>query len=82
MKTLNVSDAKTHLSSVVDQVEQGEIVVICKRNVPVAKILAFHADVPREGHHTEIGWAKGTGARIHGDLTEPVLPETDWEMLR
>ncbi|MEX1117681.1 MAG: type II toxin-antitoxin system prevent-host-death family antitoxin [Terrimicrobiaceae bacterium] len=82
MKTLNVSEAKTHFSSVVEQVEQGEIVLICKRNVPVAKLSAFHPGVPTGKHNTQIGWAKGTGARIHGDLTEPVFQESDWDMLK
>lgn len=82
MKALNVSEAKTHFSSVVEQVEQGEVVLICKRNVPVAKLSAFHVVDPLAKHHTEIGWAKGTGVRIHGDLTGPVLPESDWDMLK
>lgn len=81
MKTMNVSEAKTHFSSVVDQVEQGETVLICKRNLPVAKMTAVEA-LGASRHHTEIGWAKGTGARIHGDLTEPVLSETDWDMMK
>lgn len=83
MKTLNVSEAKTHFSSVVDQVEQGETVLICKRNIPVAKISAIRSTGDSEGRHrTEIGWAKGTGIQIHGDLTEPALAGTDWEMMR
>ncbi len=83
MKTLNVSEAKTHFSSVVDQVEQGETVVICRRNLPVAKITPLTPDRISMGKHcTVIGWAKGTGACIHGDLTEPVLPEADWDMMK
>ncbi len=81
MKTLNVSEAKTHFSSVVDQVEQGETVLICRRNLPVAKITSV-APVSKGKHHTVIGWAKGTGACIHADLTEPVLAEADWDMMK
>jgi len=83
MKMLNVSEAKTHFSSVLDQVEQGETVMICRRNLPVAKMMSVASDlVPEKKHHTVIGWAKGTGACIHADLTEPVLAEADWEMMR
>jgi len=83
MKTLNVSEAKTHFSSVVDQVEQGETVLICRRNLPVAKMTSVAPDRVSKGkHHTVIGWAKGTGACIHADLNEPVLAETDWDMMK
>ena len=83
MRTLNVSEAKTHFSSVVDQVEQGETVLICRRNLPVAKITSVApVGVSQGKHHTVIGWAKGTGACIHADLTEPVLAEADWEMMK
>jgi len=83
MKTFNVSEAKTHFSSVVDQVEQGETVLICKRNLPVAKMTAFEPPgAAKRKHHTVIGWAKGTGARIHGDITEPVLDESEWNMMK
>jgi prevent-host-death family protein len=82
MKTMNVSEAKTHFSSVVDWVAQGETVLICKRNLPVAKISGLPVEGSEEKHHTVIGWAKGSGARILSDLTEPFLAEGDWEMMR
>jgi len=83
MKLLNVSEAKTQFSSVVDRVERGETVLICKRNVPVAKMTAIEpVQDGKQKHHTVIGWAKGTGAVIHGDLTEPVLAEADWDMMK
>ncbi len=57
--------------------------LICKRNLPVAKISAVRPiDNSKGKHRTEIGWAKETGIQIHGDLTEPILAETEWEMLR
>jgi prevent-host-death family protein len=34
----NVQDAKTHLSRFLEQVERGETVVICRRNVPIAEL--------------------------------------------
>lgn len=82
MKYLNVSEAKTRFSSVVESVEGGETVVICRRNTPIARISAVPKSPERvEKHCTKIGWAKGTNIRIRADLTEPVLPEGDWSMM-
>lgn len=39
---VNIQDAKAHLSELIAAVEQGETVVICKRNVPVANLVATH----------------------------------------
>lgn len=41
MITLNLHQAKTHLSKCIAQAEAGETVVICKRNKPVAEIRAI-----------------------------------------
>ena len=38
MKTINIQDAKTHLSQYLRQVKGGKCLVICERNVPVAEI--------------------------------------------
>lgn len=34
----NLTDIKTHLSRYVHSVEQGETIIICRRNVPIAEI--------------------------------------------
>ena len=38
MIEVNIHEAKTHLSRYLEQVEKGEIVVLCRRNVPIAEI--------------------------------------------
>jgi antitoxin (DNA-binding transcriptional repressor) of toxin-antitoxin stability system len=38
MISLNVNEAKAHLSRYLHAVESGETVVLCRRNVPVAEI--------------------------------------------
>jgi len=43
MKKVNLYNAKTNLSALVDEVAAGELVVICRRNVPAAELRA----VPR-----------------------------------
>jgi prevent-host-death family protein len=38
MIRVNIHDAKTHLSRYLQAVEEGEVVVLCRRNVPVAEL--------------------------------------------
>lgn len=38
MKTINVHDAKTHFSKLLEQVAAGDTVVIAKAGTPVAKL--------------------------------------------
>jgi prevent-host-death family protein len=38
MIRINVHEAKARLSGYLESVERGEIVVICRRNVPIAEI--------------------------------------------
>jgi antitoxin (DNA-binding transcriptional repressor) of toxin-antitoxin stability system len=38
MKKVNLYQAKVHLSALVDQVAEGESVLICRRNVPAAEL--------------------------------------------
>jgi prevent-host-death family protein len=38
MKKVNLSEAKTQLSALVDRVAAGETVLICRRNVPAAEL--------------------------------------------
>ncbi|MGY8653480.1 MAG: type II toxin-antitoxin system Phd/YefM family antitoxin [Verrucomicrobiia bacterium] len=41
MKTVNVHDAKTNLSRLLAQVEEGEEIVIAKAGIPVAKLISI-----------------------------------------
>ena len=38
MISVNIAEAKTHLSRYLKAVECGETVVICRRNVPIAEL--------------------------------------------
>ena len=57
MIRVNIHEAKTHLSRYVERVEAGEVVVLCRRNQPVAEIRA-HRQPPAEAR--PFGLAKGT----------------------
>jgi prevent-host-death family protein len=38
MIKVNIQEAKTHLSRYLDRVEEGEVVVVCRHNQPVAEL--------------------------------------------
>lgn len=38
MIRLNIHEAKTHLSAYLPRLEKGEVILLCKRNVPIAEI--------------------------------------------
>ena len=42
MLRVNVHEAKTHLSRLLQQVESGEEVIISRANKPVARLSAYH----------------------------------------
>jgi prevent-host-death family protein len=81
MLKYNISEAKAHFSKVMESVEGGETVILCKRNEPVAQVTPYTTEPPVKKHTTKIGWGKGT-IKIHCDLTEPAIPESDWEILK
>ena len=48
MRTVNMHEAKTHLSKLVDQAAKGEPFIIAKAGKPLVKVVALDApDVPR-----------------------------------
>jgi prevent-host-death family protein len=48
MVTVNVREAKTHLSRLLAQVEAGEDVVIARRGKPVARLVSFQKPGERQ----------------------------------
>lgn len=44
MTTVNIHDAKTHFSRLVDQAASGEVVVIAKAGRPVAKLTRIEVE--------------------------------------
>ena len=62
MIKVNIQEAKTHLSSYLDRVEQGDVVVVCRHNQPVAELRAIEAPLVRPARVA--GLLKG---RVHWD---------------
>jgi prevent-host-death family protein len=56
MIRLNIHEAKTHLSRYLSRLEQGEKILLCKRNVPIAEIVPIRT---RDDKPRPIGLAKG-----------------------
>ncbi len=48
MKTVNIHDAKTHLSKLVDEASNGEPFVIAKAGKPMVKVVALNAPTGAE----------------------------------
>lgn len=70
MIRLNIHEAKTHLSKYLPNLERGETILLCKRNVPVAEI----RPVPRPSlEKRPIGLDKGL-VKISKKFFEP-LPD-------
>ena len=70
MITVNVQQAKTHLSEYLARVEAGETVTLCRRNAPVAEIRPLR---PRSSQPRAIGLARGL-VQVPSTFFEP-LPE-------
>ena len=70
MDTVNIHQAKTHLSKLVEQASQGEEIIIAKAGKPMAKLVPISAvRVPRKP-----GLLKGK-IRVGEDFDRP-LPST------
>lgn len=59
MKKVNIYEAKASLSELIDRVAEGETVIVCKRNVPVAELRPLASPRRRK---RPIGLARGSFA--------------------
>jgi prevent-host-death family protein len=64
---VNVHEAKTHLSRLLERVELGEEVTIMRANVPVAKLTAATPSAVKR----ELGWARGE-FKVPDDFDDPL----------
>ena len=77
--SINVAEFKSHLSEYLEAIEAGRELTLCRRNVPIARIAPIQKKSGR--NKTKLGWCKGQ-IKVHGDLTQPMIPLEDWDMLR
>ncbi len=55
METVNIHEAKTHLSRLVDKAANGEPFIIAKAGKPMVKVTALEAEKPKR----RMGFMKG-----------------------
>lgn len=75
----NIAELKNNLSKFLSIVEKGEEVKICKRNIPIAHIIPL--DTKKHKNCTKLGCGLES-VQIMSDLTEPMIPVSNWEMLK
>jgi prevent-host-death family protein len=54
-QTINIHEAKTRLSQLLQQVEEGDEIIISRANKPIARLVAYHEKVSQR----QLGEAKG-----------------------
>jgi prevent-host-death family protein len=57
MRTVNIHEAKTHLSRLVDQAAKGEPFIIAKAGKPLVKVVPL--DTPAAGEVRRLGFMAG-----------------------
>ncbi|TAL82953.1 MAG: type II toxin-antitoxin system prevent-host-death family antitoxin [Beijerinckiaceae bacterium] len=57
MRVINIHEAKTHLSRLVDQAAKGEAFVIAKAGMPLVKVMPL--DAPAAGEMRRLGFMRG-----------------------
>jgi prevent-host-death family protein len=68
---------KANCLAIMDEVQaKRQSVVITKRGKPVAKLVPIETD-----HDDFFGYMKGK-MEITGDIVSPIIPLSDWEMLK
>ncbi len=77
MNVANIVQLRNSIGKYLSLVEQGQEIEVRKRNVPIARIIPI---ANRQENRTQLGVGIGTG-RILGDVIQPFMPESEWEML-
>lgn len=72
METVNIHEAKTHLSRLIERIADGEEIVIAKAGKPVARLVRYQARKDRR----QGGQWRGL-VRIGDDFDAPLPPEID-----
>lgn len=75
----NIGMVKEHFSAYVALVERGTTIQVCRRNRPVAELVRLEERAAR--NLTRLGSAPGSVV-AKCDLTQPAIPEKDWDALR
>jgi prevent-host-death family protein len=77
--TITIHQAKTHLSRLLHQVEQGEQIVVCRGKQPVAKIVPYSSSQPTR---PKVGQPTSPRFFIPDDAFAPLSADElkDWDL--
>ena len=70
MQTINIHEAKTHLSRLLEQVAEGEEVIIAKAGKPIARLVPLDARPKKR----QLGLLKGT-LNVPDDFDAPLTDD-------
>ena len=73
MKVVNIHEAKTHLSRLIQEALEGEEIVIARGNEPVVRLVLVESARPKRS----LGWVKGRVA-MAPDFDAPLDDFTDY----
>ena len=74
MRTVNMHEAKTHLSRLVERAANGEPFVIAKAGKPLVKVVPL--DAPTKGKTSRLGFMKGA-FRVPDDFDTMMADEIE-----
>lgn len=72
MIKINIHEAKTHLSRYLLALEQGETILLCKRNIPIAEIRPLPKPRTRP---RPLGLAADRGVKLPPEFFDPLPAE-------
>ena len=80
MIRVNIHEAKAHFSDCLRRVREGERVVVCERNVPVAEIVPFRPDQAKRPRI--VGFLDSFGVDAPPEAFAPMTDEElgDWDL--
>jgi len=74
---INAVQFRANCFKILDEVKQSHLeVIITKRGKPIAKVVHIDQDDSKD---PLLGALEGAGRTV-GDLTEPVITHTEWEL--
>jgi prevent-host-death family protein len=74
MRTINMHEAKTHLSRLVDEAEQGDSFIIAKAGKP--KVIVMRIDAPPKKGKRRLGFMKGLYT-VPNDIKTPFAQQIE-----
>lgn len=72
MKTVATNEAKTHLSAILQEVQQGEMFIIARGRQPIAKLVAYDDDKMKR---PKVGVTMDEPRHVPEEAIAPLSPE-------